>query len=321
MPCRRILNLLLAVLLSAGSAVFAAYPQKPVRLLVGYAPGGATDIIARMLAQSLTAKWGQSVLVENRPGASGMLAGEIVVRANTDGHTLLLGYTPEVLLNKLVFKKMPYDPSTAMTPIALIASAPLVLVSGPKLGVETMKDLLAKKGAGVPLTYGTPGAGGQQHLASELLGKLTGIPVTHVPYRGTALAVNDLLGGQIDLFFATTPPLLSHIRSGRLRPLLVAGPAREKLLPDVPTAVELGLPRLQITNWFGVFGPRGIPTAVVSRIAEDSIAALSDRAFAKSFEDQGLTATPLQGGAFLKFLDTEMKKFKAIVVETGIGAE
>ena len=208
-----------------------------------------------------------------------------------------------------------------MTPIALIASAPLLLVSGPELGVETMKDLLAKKGVGVPLTYGTPGAGGQQHLASELFGKLTGIPVTQVAYRGTALALNDLLGGQIDLFFATTPPLLAHIRSGRLRPLAIAGPAREKLLPDVPTAVELGLPRLQITNWFGVFGPKGIPPVVVSKIADDSIAALSERAFAKSFEDQGLTATPLQGGAFPKFLDTELKKFKAIVVETGVGAE
>ena len=153
-------------------------------------------------------------------------------------------------LNKLVFKKMRYDPITDLTPVALAAEAPLVLVAGPKLPVSKMQELLALKNSPQPLTFGSPGTGGQQHLAGELLARSTGLSMTHVPYRGTALAINDLLGGHIDLFFGTTPPLLPHIRAGKLRPIAVAGNAREKLLPDVPTMVELGLPRLQLTNWF-----------------------------------------------------------------------
>ena len=146
---------------------FAAYPERQVTLLVGYAPGGATDIIARTLATSLSSKWGQTVVVENKPGASGMLAAEQVVRAKPDGYTLLLGYTPEVSLNKLVFKKMRYDPIADLTPIVLTAEAPLVLVAGPKLSVATMQELLAQKSSRQPLTYGSPGTGGQQHLAGE----------------------------------------------------------------------------------------------------------------------------------------------------------
>ena len=181
-------------------------------------------------------------MVENKPGASGMLAAEQVVRAKPDGYTLLLGYTPEVSLNKLVFKKMRYDPIADLTPIILTAEAPLVLVAGPKLSVATMQELLAQKNSRQPLTYGSPGTGGQQHLAGEMLARSTGLALTHVPYKGTALAVNDLLGGHIDLFFGTAPPLLPHIRAGKLRPIAVAGNAREKLLPDVPTVVELGHP-------------------------------------------------------------------------------
>lgn len=314
-------GVLIAVLAAISVPALGAYPDKPVRLLVGYAPGGSTDIVARLLAASLGEKWGQQVLVENKTGASGMLAGEQTVRAAPDGYTLLLGYTPEVSLNKLVFKSMRYDPITDLTPVALAAGAPLVLVTGPKLPIGSMKELLARKDFSQPITYGSPGIGGQQHLAGEMLARLTGLPLTHVPYRGTALAVTDLLGGQIDLFFATTPPLLPHIVAGKLRPIAVAGDKREKLLPDVPTVVELGLPDLQLTNWFGVFAPNGLPPAVLDKISRDVMASLADPKVIKALEEQGLTPMPLQGAAFRAFIDAEMKKYRAIVSETGVSAQ
>jgi tripartite-type tricarboxylate transporter receptor subunit TctC len=301
----------------------AAYPEQPVRLLVGYAPGGSTDIIARLLAKFLTVRWHQPVVVENRAGASGMIAAEQVVRAAPDGYTLLLGYTPEVSINKLVFKRMHYDPIEDLSALVLVASAPLVLVSGPSLHARSLQELLAykSKSAGRQITFGSPGVGGQQHMAGEMLARLTGMHLVHVPYRGTSLAVNDLLGGQIDLFFATTPPLLQHIRAGKLWPILVAGAAREKLLPDVPTSVELGLPRLQLSNWFGVFGPRDLPGALAGKISDDVMAAFKDPAFIRSLEEQGLTPTPRRGKAFRQFIGSEMDKYRQIVKETGISAQ
>ena len=308
----------LAATLSAAAP--AAFPDSPVKLVVAYAPGGATDIIARLLGVRLSAKWGQQVVVENRAGASGMIGAEAVSRAKPDGYTLLLGYTPEVSMNKLVFKGMRYDPITDLTPIALVASAPLVLAAGPKLPVSSMKEMLTRKGNGQVTSYGSPGTGGQQHIAGELLARETGMQLTHVPYRGTGLAVADLVGGQIDLFWATTPPLLQQIRAGKLKPLAVAGPAREKLLPDVPTTTELGMPNLQLANWFGVFGPKAMPAALAKSIAADVMQALADPALVKSLEDQGLTPMPLQGSQLDDFIDAEMKKYERIVKDTGITA-
>lgn len=308
-------------MLTATPAVQAAqttYPDKPVKLVVSYAPGGSTDIIARLLANELSKKWGQTVMVENKSGASGMIGTEQVLRSPADGYTLLLGYTPEVSINKLLFKNIRYDPIEDLSALALVASAPLVLASGPKTAVKNLDELLALKGTKDQLTYGSPGIGGQQHMAGELLKNLTGLPLSHIPYRGTSLAVTDLVGGQIDLFFATTPPLLGNIRANKLHPILVAGAKREKLLPDVPTSVELGMPRLQLTNWFGVFGPKAIPAPIADKISQDVIAVTNDRGFVKAMEDQGLTVTPLQGKQFSEFIQEEMKKYTQIISETGI---
>lgn len=307
--------------LCVSSAAFATYPDKPVKLLVGYGPGGATDIIARVLSKYLTDKWGQAVVVENKPGASGMIAANDVVRAAPDGYTLLLGYTPEVSINKLVFSTMRYDPLKDLTPISLAAEAPLVLAVGAKLPVKTLKELLAQGKGTTPLTYGSPGVGGQQHMAGELLGGATKMPLTHVPYKGTGPAVAALVGGQIDLFFATTPPLLGQIRAGKVTPIAVAGSQREKLLPDVPTFVELGYPAIQLTNWFGVFGPKNMPNPVLSKITADVTAALRDPTIVKELEDKGLTSRPIAGAEFAKFIDGEMKKYAPIIQSAKIKAE
>jgi tripartite-type tricarboxylate transporter receptor subunit TctC len=292
-----------------------------VKLLVGYGPGGATDIIARVLSKYLSDKWGQAVVVENKPGASGMIAASDVVRANPDGYTLLLGYTPEVSINQLVFSNMRYDPIKDLTPISLAADAPLVLAVGAKLPVKSLKEILDKGKGATPLTYGSPGVGGQQHMAGELLGGATKISLTHIPYKGTGPAVAALVGGQIDLFFATTPPLLGQIRAGKVTPIAVAGSQREKLLPDVPTFVELGYPAIQLTNWFGVFGPRNLPAPVLNKITTDVTAALKDPAVVKQLEDQGLTPRPISGAEFVKFIASEMSKYAPIIKGANIRAE
>ena len=311
---------LIALMVSALPSL-AAYPDKPVKLLVGYGPGGATDIIARLLSKYLTDKWGQAVVVENKPGASGMIAAHEVVRSTPDGYTLLLGYTPEVSINKLVFETMRYDPITDLTAIALAAEAPLVLAAGPKVPAKSFKDLLAQAQTSVPLTYGSPGVGGQQHMAGEMLSIATKLPMTHIPYKGTGPAVAALVGGQIDIFFATTPPLLGQIRAGKVTPLAVAGSKREKLLPEVPTFVELGYPNIQLTNWFGLFGPKNLPTAVLENITKDVTAALNDPGVIKALEDQGLTPRPISGNEFAKFIQSELKMYAPIIKAANIKAE
>lgn len=317
----RILGLLaLSVMFCIAPGVHAAYPEKPVKLVVAYSPGGSTDITARLLANALSEKWGQPIVVENKAGASGMIGTEQVVRAAPDGYTLQLAYTPEVSINKLVFKDMRYDPITDLTPLNLIASAPLVLAAGPSQDIKKIDELLSGKFAQTHLTYGSPGVGGQQHMAGELLKKLTDLPLTHIPYKGTAPAVADLVGGQIDLFFATTPPLLGNIQAGKLQPLLVAGDKREALLPDVPTAVELGMPRLQLTNWFGLFAPHGLPGELAQKISTDVIAILQDEQFQKELKNKGLTPTPMGPSEFAGFISDEMAKYSQIVEETGIAA-
>jgi tripartite-type tricarboxylate transporter receptor subunit TctC len=243
------------------------------------------------------------------------------VRANPDGYTLLLGYTPEVSINQLVFTNMRYDPIKDLTPISLAADAPLVLAVGAKLPVKSLKEILDKGKGATPLTYGSPGVGGQQHMAGELLGGATKISLSHIPYKGTGPAVAALVGGQIDLFFATTPPLLGQIRAGKVTPIAVAGSQREKLLPDVPTFVELGYPSIQLTNWFGVFGPRNLPAPVLNKITTDVTAALKDPAVVKQLEDQGLTPRPISGAAFSKFIASEMSKYAPIIKGANIRAE
>ena len=313
--------LLTVTALGVSPQAAATYPDKPVKLLVGYGPGGATDIIARVLSKYLSDKWGQAVVVENKPGASGMIAANDVVRASPDGYTLLLGYTPEVSINQLVFTNMRYDPIKDLTPISLAADAPLVLAVGAKLPVKSLKEILDKGKGATPLTYGSPGVGGQQHMAGEMLGGAIKIPLTHIPYKGTGPAVAALVGGQIDLFFATTPPLLGQIRAGKVTPIAVAGSQREKLLPDVPTFVELGYPAIQLTNWFGVFGPRNLPAPVLNKITTDVTAALKDPAVVKQLEDQGLTPRPISGAEFVKFIASEMSMYEPIIKGANIRAE
>lgn len=313
----------LSYICAAGTAVGQSaearyHPTQPVRMVVAYTPGGATDLIARILSDGLGKLWNQQVVVENKAGASGMIGADSVVRSKPDGYTLLLGYTPEVSINQIVYKKMMYNPLTDLTAISLVAQAPLVLVSGPKLPVKSFKELLATKSQHRIIAFGSPGTGGQQHLAGELLRVRSGLDLLHVPYKGTGAAVADLLGGQIDVFFATTPPLLGNIRAGKLHPLLVTGPVRQALLPDTPTADELGLADFHLSNWFGVFGPAGMDAQRVADIAADVDRVLKEPATIRSMQDNGLNISYMDPPQFRHFIDGEMKLYAGIVAATGV---
>jgi tripartite-type tricarboxylate transporter receptor subunit TctC len=314
---RRFSAILIAAALALPATAFAdTFPSKPVRLVVAYAPGGATDVIARFLAAGLTAKWGQQVIVENKPGAGGMIGAELVSRATPDGHSLLVAYTPEASINKLVYKSMSYDPQRDLVPVALVATGPLILATGPKLPVTSFQELMKRKN--VPLSYGSAGTGGQQHLGGELLKLKTGLDLVHVPYKGTGPAVTDLLGGQIDLLLASSTPLLPHIRAGKLKPLLVTGSQRQAELPDVPSAAEVGLTEFDIPTWFGVLAPKGMDPQLAQRIANDIGSILLDKAAIKPLEVHGLTIRYLPTKQFETFIASEITKYSDIVEKAGI---
>lgn len=307
---------------ASGTAISQSFPNKPVRFVVAYPPGGATDITARILGRALDKRWGQPVIVDNRPGASGMIGAEAVVRSSPDGYTLLVGYTPEVSLNKLIFRKMNYDPERDLLPITLLTSSPLVLAVHPSVAVKSVRDLiaLAKSRPGT-VNYATPGIGGQQHLASEYLALATGAKFTHVPYKGTGQAMADLLGGQVQMMFAAIAPLLPHLRAGKLVPLGIADVKRSSLLPEVPTFSESGIERFEFVNWFGLFAPAGTPLALMEQLNRDVVATMRQEDTKQALAAQGLDVRPGTAKEFADFIQEEMAKYGRIAREAKVRIE
>ena len=316
--CAGFLLLISSALFNPAIAQNNAYPNKPIKLLVGYAPGGATDILARILSIPLSAKFGQQIIIDNKSGASGMIAADLVAKSSADGYTLLLGYTPEVAINKLIFKQMTYDPLLDLEPIALIAEAPLFLVVGKKLPITSAKELLALPKNSIPLTYGSPGTGGQQHLVGELFQMQTGIKTLHIPYRGAAPVLNDLLSGQLDMFFSSPPVILGQIKAGNLTPIFVTSNQRSQILPEVPSASEIGLPGFEVSNWFGLFAPKGIDPLIAEKMSNDIKAVLTDKLIIKKLYDNGLTPKFMNSKDFKVFIASEMNKYSDIIIKAGI---
>ncbi|MEY4864126.1 MAG: hypothetical protein RLZ51_2221 [Pseudomonadota bacterium] len=256
----------------------AAYPSKPIRLLVGFAPGGSTDIIARTLAAKMQEQWGQPVTVENRPGAGSNLGAEAVLRADPDGYTLLIG-TIANATNMSLYKNLKYDIQRDFVAVSQVMAAPSVLVVSPTLPVQDLKELiaLAKAKPGV-LTYASSGAGGSPHLAGELFCLRTDIRMVHVPYKGAAPALADVISGQVNLGFKTALTAVPPIKSGRLRPIAVAANKRLAQLPEVPTLAELGVADLEVSSWNGLFAPSRTPAPIVAKLAREMarIVALPD---------------------------------------------
>src|SRR5438132_7761407 len=269
---RRLLVLL--VLLAASASWAQPYPTKAVRLVVGFAPGGGTDIIGRLLAQKLTERWGQSVIVDNRLGASGNIAAEQVAKSAPDGYTLLMAFSSHA--SNAALSKLPFDINKDFSAITLVGSAPAVVLANPALPAKTFAELIAYARAHPgDIKYGSSGVGGPVHLAGELMQQLTGIQMVHVPYKGIALAMTAILAGDIQITYATPLSGYQHLKSGRLIALAAAGPSRYPTLPDVPTAAEAGLAGYEIDFWYALLGPAGMPPALVARIQREVAAVIT----------------------------------------------
>jgi len=315
-PDMRTYNLIALTLLAALSTPVLAqnYPAKPVRLMVGFAPGGGTDIVARVLAQKLSEWWGQQVIVENRAGATGTIAADFVAKSTPDGYTLLMGHVNSNAIAPTLFKKLPYDAVKDFASITYVGYVPNVLTVHPSLPTKNVKELvaLAKTRAG-ELTCASSGTGSTQHLALEMFMTLTATKIIHVPYKGSGQAIVDLVAGQVQMNFDTMPPVLDHIRGNRLRALAVTTPKRAEPLPDVPTFMETGLKGFEMTNWYGVVAPAATPREVINKINADLNKALNDPGVRKRLADVG---TEIGGGSaesFDAFIKTEIVKYTKLV--------
>jgi tripartite-type tricarboxylate transporter receptor subunit TctC len=252
-----------------GGASAQAYPTKPVRLLVTYAAGGASDIVSRVVAAKLSESLGQQVVVDNRPGASGILASELLIRSTPDGHTLIHVNVAHGA-NPALYAKLPYDTAKDFAPVALLALLPTILVTHPTLPASSVRELIALvKAKPGSLNYASAGIGSANHLAMELFMRETGIDATHVPYKGGGPAIADLLGGQIPMMFITIPPALPHAKAGKLRVLVVSSAKRAPTLPDVPTPAESGIPAFEFNEWQAILTTRGTPRATVAKLSSE----------------------------------------------------
>lgn len=264
-----------------------SYPNKPVRIIVGYSPGGPTDTVARLMAAKLQVKLRQSFIVENRAGVGSNIASEAVAAAPADGYTLLVAAAP-ITMNSFVYKNQKFNVEKSFAPISKLSSAPGVLAVRAELGVNTVAELieLAKKNGG-KLSYGSTGLGGSQHMAGELLQRLAGIQLLHVPFKGASAALNDLIAGHLDMAFMTATSAMPHLQAGKIKPLAVAAPKRLTGLPKVPTFAEVGLPGMVSDSWNGLLAPAGTPPAIIKKLHEAAVAAMHMPEIKDKLESQG----------------------------------
>jgi tripartite-type tricarboxylate transporter receptor subunit TctC len=277
-----------AACLLASTAVFAqTYPAKPVHIMVGANAGGGTDIIARMLAEKYQAAFNQSFVVENRPGASNTIAADLTAKAAPDGHTLLLATnTGQAIAPHLM--KLGFDTNRDLIPVSLIVVVPNVLIVGPAVKANNVRDLIAEiKAKPEGYSYGSSGTGSTQHLAGEAFAQVTGTKLTHIPYKGSAQALTDLIGGQIQLDFDTTSSAMGQIKAGKVRPLAVMSPRRSNELPDVPTMAEAGVPNLEMTTWYGLFATANTPPEIVARLHDETAKVLALPDIQKRLQELG----------------------------------
>lgn len=306
----------------AFAATAQSFPQQPITMIVPFPPGGGTDTGSRLLAQKLSEKWSQQVIVDNKPGAAGIVGLEIAAKAKPDGYTIVMGNIGTQSINPSLYKKLPYNADTAFTPITLVAELPLVLVVNPSTPARTTAELIAAaKAQPGDFTYSTSGNGSSMHLAAALFENQAGLKLTHVPYKGGGPAIQDLIGGHITMSFATVLETSGQIRSGKLKPIAVTSDKRSPALPDVPTAAETGLPGYNSISWIGLLAPGGTPQPVVDRIAADVKAVLADPATRQQFIDQGALPVGSTPAEFKALIDTDRARYGKIIVEKDIKLE
>jgi tripartite-type tricarboxylate transporter receptor subunit TctC len=292
------------------------YPDRPVRLVVGFPPGGAADILGRIAAHELSTGLGQQVVVDNRGGAGGLIATEIAARANPDGYTLLFTSIPHVI-NPHLYSKVTYDPIGDFTPVIQFVSVPLMMASGPSLAAKTVKEVIAlAKAKPRQINYGSGGSGSSSHLAMELFKSMAQVDITHVPYKGTGPLITDMLGGQIALTIASAVPLTPQVKAGKLRALGVTGPRRSPAFPDVPAIAE-SVPGYEVVNWFGIVAPAGTPRSVVTRVNAELNKALKSPELVKMLNAQTAEAVGGTPDAFGKVIRADYAKWGRVVKESG----
>ncbi|THU05514.1 tripartite tricarboxylate transporter substrate binding protein [Lampropedia puyangensis] len=310
------------VALAAPVHAAADYPKQAVRVMVGFSAGGAVDNVARQIGEALSKRLGQAFVIENQAGATGTIAAETAARARPDGYTLLVATQSTMVVAPRMYPNLKLKPMQDLKPIALIGSVPLALVAHPSLPVKTVGDVieLAKKENG-ELIYASSGAGGPQHLAAELFASMAGVKMVHVPYKGEANAIADLIGNHVPLMFSNLPTLLPYIQSGQLRGIAVSGHSRAASAPELPTVAEAGLPGFDAQTWFALFAPAQTPDDVIEKLGAAVDDALQDRILQGTLASQGLTINALRGPALVTYMKDQETQLGKVVEAAGIKAD
>ena len=317
----RLLAALLLGCVPMAVAAQGAYPTKPIRMIVPYPPGGPTDVLGRIVAQKLSESLGQQVVVENRPGASGMIGSELVAKAAPDGYTLLTNASIHVI-NPSLYPKMNFDVLRDFAPVSLIAQVPLILVVNPALPVKSVSELIAL-GKAQPnrLNFASSGNAAAPHLAGESFKIATGMQMQHVPYKGSAPAVADLMGGQVQLMFDSMPSAMPHVKSGKIRALAVTTAKRSPTVPDLPTVAESGVPGFDISTWYGVWAPAGTPKDIVNKVAAEMAKVLQQPAVRERLAALGAEPAGNTPEEFAAYCQSELAKWSRIVRQSGAKAD
>ena len=313
------------LVLALGLAPFAtpahaaqSYPERPIRFVVPFAPGGSTDTLARSIGIKLSESLGQQMVVDNRSGGNGNIGMQIVADAPPDGYTIVLGYIANLAIGPHLYSKLPFDPVKSFAPITLLAESPNILVAHPSLPVKNVKELIAyAKAHPGKLNFGSASVASVGHLTGVMLNQMAGIDMLHVPYKGSGQAVIDVVGGQIQLMFSGMSSVMPHVKAGRLKPLAVTGAKRSPAVPEVPTIAESGFPGFSATAWYGVLAPAKTPKPIVNRLHDDIVKALAQPDVKQRLESVGFElagSTPEQFGAYIK---TEITKWEKVVKASG----
>ena len=314
--------ILAAALATATPAIAQNYPAKPVRLIVPFPAGGGSDVIGRIIAQKLTDRLGQQVIVDNRAGAGGSIGTEAAVRSAPDGYTTVLASTSEIAINPALYSRLSYDTVKDLAPVAMIASTPMVVITHPSLPVKVVKDLIAlataKPGA---INVASAGTGTITHLSGELFRALTNVTWTHVPYKGAPPALTDLASGEVQVMFSSLPAAMAFIKINRVRPIAVSTKTRAASLPDVPTVMESGVPGYDVEYWYGIFAPAATPKEPLARLADEIAQSLKQQDTINGLANQGATPGNLAPAQFADFVKAEVGKWGKVVRASGAKAD
>jgi tripartite-type tricarboxylate transporter receptor subunit TctC len=306
--------------LTLGAASAQDWPNRPVRLVVPYPAGGAVDIVARALAEKLSTALAQTVIVENKAGAGGLIGADAVAKSAPDGYTVVMGTVSSHAIAPAVYRKMPYDAETDFAAVSLVALTPYIITVNAAVPVKTLRELVSYAKANPDkLNFGSSGTGTTPHLAGELFNTMAGTKITHVPYKGSAPMVVDLLGGQVQVAFDNT--VIPNIKAGKLRGLAVTGPARLAAVADIPTAAEAGLPAYEAVGWMGLYGPKGLPMSIRNRLAAETAKAAATPDFIAKMEGLGFQARTGSPAEFDAYLKTETSKWAKVVKDAGVPQE